>query len=408
MATTIRRIVLALLALGIVAVLAWALRPRPVAVDMAVAARGPMAVTVDEEGVTRIAERYVVSSPLAGRLRRITLDPGDAVVAGETVVAVIEPADPDLLDPRAIAQAEARVRAAQAARQRAGAMLEAARTAYDLAETELARVASARQDGAATERELDRVQAAERTAADALRAAGFEADIAAYELDVARSALLLARGEPVDGSAPAAGRLTLASPIDGLVLGVFEESVRVVAAGDPLVEVGDLADLELVVDVLSQDAVAIAPGARIAIDHWGGPGTLEAIVRLVEPSGFTHVSALGIEEQRVNVVADFVTPRQDRLALGDGFRVEASIVVWEAPDALMVPATAPFRHEGGWAVFTVQGDEHGGVARLTPVTLGRRNAQAAQVVGGLAEGQRVVRYPGDGLADGVRIVARAR
>ena len=406
MATTVRRILLVLLALAIVAALAWALRPRPVPVDMAVAARGPMAVTVDEEGVTRIAERYVVSSPLAGLLRRIMLDPGDAVVAGETVVAIIEPADPDLLNPRAIAQAEARVRAGEAAAQRARAMLEAARTAYDLAETELARLANAQQDGAATQQELDRSIAAERIAADALRAAGFEADIADYELDVARSALLLARGEPVDGSAPATGRLTLASPIDGLVLRVFEESVRVVAAGDALVEVGDLADLELVIDVLSEDAVAITPGARVSIDHWGGEGTLEAVVRLVEPSGFTHVSALGIEEQRVNIIADFVTPREGRLLLGDGFRVEASIVVWEGANALTVPATAPFRHDGGWAVFTVEGDERGGVAHRTPVTLGRRNAEEAQVLDGLTEGQLVVCYPGDELADGVRVRAR--
>lgn len=408
MATIVRRILLVLLAAAIVVALIWALQPRPVAVDTSVATRGPMAVTVDEEGVTRIAERYVLSSPLAGRLRRIALDPGDPVRAGETVVAIIEPADPDLLDPRAIAQAEARVRASQAAVQRAQAMLERARTAYNLAETELARIASAQVDGAATQQELDRAMAAERTAADALRAAGFEADIAAYELDVARSALLLARGEPVDGDTPAAGRLTLASPIDGLVLRVFEESVRVVAAGDALVEVGDLADLELVIDVLSEDAVAVKPGARITIDHWGGPGALEAVVRLVEPSGFTHVSALGIEEQRVNVVADFVTPREGRLSLGDAFRVEASIIVWNAPDALMVPATAPFRHEGGWAVFVIDGEDGEGVARLTPVTLGQRNAEAAQITNGVVEGQRVVRYPGDDVANGVRVRDRAR
>lgn len=406
MATVVRRILLVLLAIAIVLAIVWALRPRPVGVDIAVTTRGPMFVTVDEEGVTRIAERYNVSSPLAGRLRRITLDPGDPVRAGETVIAIIEPADPDLLDPRAIAQAEARVLAAQAAVNRARAVRERTQTAYDLAETELARLASARRDGAATEQEFDRARAAERTAIDALRAASFEADIAVYELDVARAALLLARGEPVDGDAPAAGRLTLTSPIDGLVLRVFEESVRVVAAGDPLVEVGDLADLELVIDVLSEDAVTIQPGARVIIDHWGGERTLEAVVRLIEPSGFMHVSALGIEEQRVNVVADFVTPREDRLPLGDAFRVEASIVVWDDDAALTIPATAAFRHHGGWAVYAVEGQDGQGIARLTPITIGRRNAEAAQVVDGLAEGQRVVRYPGDDVADGVRVRKR--
>ena len=408
MAVILRRIVLIALALAIVLAIVWALRPRPIDVDVAVATRGPMAVTVEEEGVTRISERYVVSSPLGGRLRRLTLDPGDPVRAGETIIAVIEPADPELLDPRAIAQAEARVRAAEAATQRAEAMRERAQTAYDLAEIELGRRAGARQDGAANEQEFDRAQAAERTAADALRAASFEADIAEYELEVARAALLLSRGEPIDGDTPQVGSLTLTSPIDGLVLRVEEESVRVVDAGDPLVEVGDLADLEVVIDVLSSDAVTIQPGARVSIEDWGGPGTLEAFVRLVEPSGFMHISALGIEEQRVNVVADFVTPRHERLPLGDQFRVEASIVVWEDEAALRIPATSAFRHDGGWAVYAIEGDSSGGVARLTPITLGQRNAESVQVIDGLIEGQRIVRYSGDDLSEGVRVRERQR
>ncbi|MEQ9095895.1 MAG: HlyD family efflux transporter periplasmic adaptor subunit [Phycisphaerales bacterium] len=406
MAATFRRITLVALAVAIVLAIAWALRPRPVDVDIAMVKRGSMAITVEEEGVTRISERYVVSSPLAGRLRRLTLDPGDSVRAGETVIAVIDPADPELLDPRAIAQAEARVRAAEAALERARAMRERAQTAYNLAETELGRLANAREDGAANEQELVRAEAAERSAADALRAASFEADIAVYELEVARAALLLSRGEPIEGDTPRVGSLTLTSPIDGVVLRVEEESVRVVAAGDALVEVGDLSDLEVVIDVLSSDAVAIEPGARVAITDWGGAGTLEAIVRLVEPSGFTHVSALGIEEQRVNVIADFITPRQDRLTLGDHFRVEASIVVWEVDDALVIPATSAFRREDGWAVYVIEGRGTEGTARLTSVTLGQRNAESMQVLDGLSEGQQIVRYPGDGLTDGVRVRQR--
>ncbi len=416
--------------LGGVAVAAWlALQPEPVPVDVAEVARGPMRVTVDEEGRTRIRERYVVSSPLPGRTARITLDPGDPVTAGETVLAVIDPRAPSLLDPRERAAAEARVRAAEAALRRAGAALEQARASYDFAENERARVREAAAAGAAMAREVDAAESDLRETREAFRGARFAEEIARFELEQARAALAFSGGSAV-GAAGAAGaidggaaadarspgddpedRLVIRSPIDGAVLRVMQESAAVVAPGTPLLEIGDPSDLELVIDVLSADAVRIEPGAEVIVEAWGGPEALAAIVRTVEPSAFTEISALGIEEQRVNVVADLRSPAAERAALGDGYRVEARIVTWESGDVVQVPTGAVFRPVGGveeagsergWAVYVVE-DGH---ARRREVTLGRRTWRTAEVTGGLEPGDRVVVHPSDRLADGVVVRVR--
>lgn len=379
--------------------LAAALWPRPVAVDAAPAVVDSMRLTVDEEGRTRIRERYVVSSPLTGRIRRIALDPGDEVFADATVVAVLEPTDPSLLDARAVAEAEARVRAAEAAVRRADAALTRANAAYDIAEIELGRVTEAFRDGAATELERDRARAEERAAGESRREAAFSTEIARFEMEVAQSALLYARGEVEPGERV---RWEVPSPIDGVVLRVFRESAAVVGPGTPLVEIGDPRDLEIVIDVLSTDGVNIEPGQRVIITQWGKPEPLEAVVRLVEPSAFTKTSALGIEEQRVNVIADFVSPPSERATLGDGFRVEASIVTWESGDALVIPSSALFRDGDSWAVFAVER----GRAALRRIEVGAQSERFAQVVAGLEPGDLVVPYPSDRLADGIRVRVR--
>jgi HlyD family secretion protein len=388
-------VLLAVLVLLGAGAIMYALWPAPVRAEVARVARGPMRVSVDEDGQTRIKERYVVSAPLAGRLARVTLREGDSVEADRTVLAQIDPVDPALLDPRARAEAEARVHAAEASLEHTGAALQGAQAALELAQTELARLREARTLAAAGALELDRAQAAARMREEETRAAGFARDIARFELDLARAALL--RTAP--GADEAGWRFSISAPISGRVLRVIQESAGVVQAGCPLLELGDPADLELVVDLLSSDAVAVRPGAPASLERWGGDGPLRGRVRLVEPAAFTKVSALGVEEQRVNVVIDFEDPPDRRPGLGDAYRVEARIVVWESADALQVPTGALFRHADHWAVFVL---EHGRAVQRD-VDIGRRNAESAQVLSGLTDGELVIVYPSDKIHRGVRV-----
>lgn len=417
-----RRAAFGIVVLGIVAVLAWAFRPVPIPVDVAPVRRGPIAVTVDEDGRTRIRERYTVSSPLTGRLRRITLDPGDPVREGETIVAIIEPTDPRLLDARELAEAEARVRAAEAAVRRSQAESERARAAYDFAEDELADLREAFAKGGAGPREVEEQESLHRMAMEDHRSAMFGGEIATFELEQARSALLHTTG----GDGPPEAQFPIRAPISGKVLRVLQESVAVVQPGTPLLELGNPADLEIVIDVLSTDAVRIREGARIVIDHWGGDTPLEATVRLVEPSAFTKVSALGVDEQRVNVIADFVTPFAERATLADGYRIEARIVLWEAADELLVPSSALFRSDApppaaggagnvanaadedaarddGWAVYVVER----GRAVLRQIVIGRRTGLVAQVREGLGPGDVVIVHPSDKITSGARVQRRS-
>lgn len=398
MGRLLRRIVLLLVVLGLAAATAFMLWPRPVEVETATIVRGPMQVTVDEDGRTRIKEKYIVSAPLQGRMARVSLREGDPVVAGETVVASIEPMDPALLDPRAQAQAQARVGAAEAALEAAAASVQRAGAAMELAQTELARVREAQAVSAAAQQEIDRAQATEAMRREEYRAAEFERQIAEFELELARAALL--RSTP--GGDQAEWRLDITAPVDGRVLRVIQESAAVVQAGAPLIEIGDPTDLELVVDVLSSDGVAITPGAEALIEQWGGEQPLHGRVRLVEPAAFTKISALGVEEQRVNVIIDLVDPREAWQGLGDGYRIEARIVIWSDEQALKAPAGALFRHAQSWAVFAI---EDGRVV-TRDIQVGRRNALEAQVLSGLDEGDTVVVYPGDLLRDGLRVTPR--
>ena len=367
-----RKFGLAAFALAVVGVVIYAFMPKPVPVDLATVERGPLRVTVDEDGKTRIRERYIVSAPLSGRLQRITLHPGDAVEAGKTVVATIEPADPLLLDVRARTEAASRVKAAEATLKRTTPMLESALAELQLAQSELQRIQRLAEIKAATKKELDDAILIERVRTQEHKAASFAQDIAQYELEMARAALI--RTQPPKSGQENGWRFEIPAPCDGQVLRVFHEDSAVVSTATPLLEIGDPTDLEMEIDVLSSDAVAIKPGADVWIEHWGGPQPLRGYVRLVEPAAFTKVSALGVEEQRVNVIADFADPPENRVALGDRYRVEARIVTWEHPDVLKVPTAALFRHAeklGGVSDPATDAQNFGG-SRLATATAWRQ------------------------------------
>jgi HlyD family secretion protein len=389
----LRRALWAAVAAAAVALVVWSFLPAPVEVDLGTVTRGRLRVTVDHEGKTRIRERYVVSAPLAGRLRRIDLRPGAAVRAGKTLLTVVDPLDPSLLDARARAEAEARVRAAEEAKKLAEVNQERAREDLERA----LRLVPGR--GIAHEEYEQRESKA--------RVPAVSARIAAFELELARAALVRTR-PPASPGEPEAWGLEIHAPIDGVVLEVLQESERVVQAGAELVKLGDPRDLECVIDALSPDAVRIretldsAPPVKVLLEHWGGTRPLNGRVRRVEPGGFTKVSALGVEEQRVNVIVDFTDPPERWQALGDAYRVEARVIVWEGEDVLRVPSGALFRRGGNWAVFRVEE----GRAVLCPVRVGHDNGLEAEVQGGLAEGARVIVHPGDRVRDGVAVVPR--
>jgi HlyD family secretion protein len=396
----LRRFVQALVALGVVALLAYAFWPQPVEVDLGRAVSGPLRVTVDERGKTRVRHRYVVSAPLSGQVLRIDWKPGHAVYAGKDVLAVLEPADPALLDDRARAEAEARVKAGKTAVTQANARLERARAAHRYQLSELERVRRLYAGRTASRQEFENAVQQERTAKEDLRAAGLGVRIAGFELDLARAALV--RTRPRSPGEEGEWRVEVRAPITGRVLHVYQESAAVVTPGTKLLEVGDPTDLEVEVEVLSADAVKIRPGAKVLMEHWGGARPLAGHVRLVEPSGFLKVSALGVEEQRVYVIVDFDDPPARRPQLGDAYRVEARVVTWEGEKVLKVPAGTLFRRGDDWAVYVVRE----GKARLRGVRVGHGNGLETEVREGLAEGEEVILHPSDKVAEGVAVRAR--
>lgn len=384
-------------------VLARALAPEPVVVDTRVVTHGPLAVHVRDDGVTRIRERYVVAAPLAGRSSRVDLHPGDPVVAGHTAICTIEPVDPALLDPRAVAEAGARVEAAREAAEQADAALSRAVTVADHARTDLERAERLAPDRVISREQLDDAILVRETALEEVEGAEHGVRIARFELALAEAALLRTRPGVDDTTPRGDWRMPILAPIDGRVLRVFHESEGPVTVGTNLVEVGDPRDLELVVDLVSEDAVRVHPGDRAAIDAWGGEQPLEARVRLVEPRGFTKVSPLGVEEQRVNVVLDLVSPPEEWENLGDAFRIDATIEVDRIDDAVLVPLSALFRSGNVHAVFVVDS----GKARLVPVTIRRRGDRSAEVTEGLTGGEQVIEYPPDTVRDGTSVRPRS-
>ncbi|MCF3651401.1 efflux RND transporter periplasmic adaptor subunit [Synoicihabitans lomoniglobus] len=379
----------------LIALIVAGLWPAPLPVETSVVTRGPLTVTVNEEGMTQVRHRFVVSSPVSGSLRRIVLKPGAIVEAGRTVLAVLEPAGGDILDVRSRAQAEARVRAAESQVAQAEAQRERAAAALELAGTEASRQRTLAKDRLVSQQELDIAINRERTAAQEDRASTFALQVARYELEQARAVLM--RGQP--GAEDLDALMTITSPVSGRVLRVLQESARLVTGGTPLIEVGDPTDLEVRIEVLSRDGVAIATGANVWLDQWGGPQPLRAQVRLVEPAAFTKVSALGVEEQRVNVLADLVTPATERPTLGDGYRVEARIERATRENVLQVAAGALFQREKTWSTFVLKGKR----ATLREVDVGLSDGIMTEITRGLEQGETVIIYPGDRVADGSRV-----
>lgn len=385
---------------ALVAVLAWLFRPQAVAVDLATVARGPLQVTVGDEGETRVRDMFVVSAPVPGLMRRIELKAGDRVVAEETVIARIEPSDPAFLDPRSEAEARAAVRASEAARAHAAAELRRTEAERDFAASELKRYEGLAARATISQSDLDAARRRARTAAAAVEEAVAGLRVRDSELEQAR-ARLLAPGAKLDRRA-GCDCILVRSPVSGSVLRVLTESEGVVSSGMPLVEIGNPHRIEIVTDLLSTDAVKVKPGQRALIEGWGGGRALGAVVRRVEPYGFTKVSALGVEEQRVNVILDITDPIELWRSLGHGYRVEPRIVLWESKDVLKVPLSSLFRQGDDWAAFV----ERGARARLAPVRIGHEDGFEAEVIEGLSAGDVVVLHPSDRVRDGARIEAR--
>ncbi len=381
--------------LALLGALGWALWPAPVVVETAPVLRTRFEETIADEGQTRVRERYVVSAPVAGRVQRIDLQEGDPVAVG-TIVASVLPNRVPLLDPRAREEAEQRLGVAEAALARATARIAQAEGVAEQAKVDADRSRALADRGGAPRAQAERDALALHTALRELEAARFSQDAAAHEVELARASLMADPGETPAAAWP------VRSPVAGQVLRVLQKSERAVALGAPLVEIGDPADLEVIADVLTTDAVRIRPGDPVRIEGWGGPAPLQGVVRRVEPGAFTKVSALGVDEQRTNVVMDVTSPYAERRVLGDAYRVEVRIVVAVLKDATVVPAGALFRDHAGWSVFVAAG----GRARKRAVTLAYRGASEAAVKTGLTAGERVILFPGDAVAEGVRVRSR--
>jgi HlyD family secretion protein len=407
---------------GLVSATVFAFLPKPVPVEVATVERGDLRVTVDEDGKTRVIDRYVVSAPLGGTMGRIELDPGDPVEV-DTLIATIEPIEPPLLDARTRAETAARLLAAQASTRQASAAVNRAKVAFEFAENERDRTAKLVDKGSVSQRTLDLAELEVSTREQDLESARFGVRVAQYEVEVAKAAIarIDTAGKPKPKSKPGAVEPTtdakpaegpqqdvveVRSPIVGAVLRVLHDQEGVVTPGTPLIELADPHALELVVDVLTTDAIQIEPGAPVEIRQWGGDLPLNGRVRMVEPSAFTKVSALGVEEQRVNVIIDLgsrsdASDNPQMKALGDGFRVEVGIVVWEGHDVLKIPVSALFRSEQRWSVWVIEG----GFATLRTIEVGRREGLEVEVIGGLEAGEQVVIHPSDAVKEGVEVDA---
>ena len=397
MRLTIGRVSTVLGLLTAATIVVWVVTPGPVAVEVATVTKGRFVASVDEDGKTRVRERYVVAAPLAGRLSRIRFKVGDQVQV-DAAVATITPSPAPLMDPRTRHEVEERLGAAEANLDRAKAIVERARAQSDQANTDLARTRTLVASGATTAQALERAELAVRVADRDLRAADFLNHAAEHELSQMR-ALLARYGNNTD-AAPESWNVT--APVAGMVLKVAQESETIVQPGAPLLDIGDPRDIEIVVDVLSTDAVEIRSGADVTIDHWGGEGQLSGRVRRVEPAAFTKISTLGVEEQRVNVLIDLSSPAEQWARLGDAYQVDAQIAVFTRDDATIIPSGALFRHGDIWNVYIVKD----GRAELRDIQILRRSGRLAAVASGLTPGENVIVYPSDRVASGVRVQPR--
>lgn len=383
-----RKLIISLFLLGGVWFIIKAFQPVPVKVELVRATRGPLTVTIDEEAKTRVRDIYTVTAPVSGYLSRITFKEGDHVAARKMVARI----DPLPLAPRERTELIARVGAVQSAHEAALAQVAQVRPSLEQAERDLKRARELFIAGVIPRQQYEQADSQLEVWKRELKAAEERAHVAAYEIEAAKAGLLAYE--------PAAGSLSktvfVYAPISAEVLRIFEKSERVVSAGTPLLELGDTGKLEIVIEALTTDAQKLSTGATVLLESVDGTGGLKARIRTIERSAFTKISALGVEEQRVNIVADFVKPPE---CLGNGFRLDASIVLWHSDNTLKVPVSALFRQGENWAVFIAEN----GRARLRAVSVGQRGAQEAEVTAGLAEGLAVILYPSDQLIDGTPI-----
>lgn len=386
-------LILAVLALAIF----FAMRTPPIDVDVAEVTRGPMLVTINDEGETRVRDMFVISAPINGRLMRINLDAGDPVVAGKTVVARIMPAQPDFLNARNEAETRAQIRSLEAAVQSSAARIAQAEADRKLAAANFNRIDALYGRGFATKTAHDATRAARDSSAARLTEARGAAESARFELRAARARLMAPSADSSGGDI-----LSVFSPESGFVLRLTHESETPISAGTPVIEIGNPTDIEIVTDLLSGDAVKIRPGSRVLIENWGGEKPLTGKVQRIEPFGFTKISALGVEEQRVNVIIDFAKSLAARQRLGHGYRVIVKVVEWEGNDVVQAPISALFRDKGQWSVFVIRD----GKAALVPVKIGRMNDERAQILDGIKADEEVILHPSEKIEDGTRVRLR--
>ena len=386
--------VITAIAILIIGLLTWGFWPQPVFVEAVDAKRAPLTITIEEEGRTRVVDRFVISAPVDGVACRQNLDVGDEVKQGQVLLG-ITPLESQVLDPRSRAQTRAQVAAAVSALHAAEQQAKVAEAAAKLAVIEHKRLQPLVEKGVVSTDAFDKSATQVQTTAAAQRSADFQIDVARYELQAAKTLLeytAASRGEPAE-------RLPIVSPVSGRVLKVVRECEGPVRTGDMLLEDGDPTMLEVEVDVLSADAVKIKPGMKVMFDRWGGEEPLEGIVRIIEPVGFTKISALGVEEQRVLIISDITSPAEQWKRVGDGYRVEARFILWQKDDVLQIPASSLFRYQQGWAIFVVENNH----AKRRAVTVGQRNGLVAQILEGIGEGEEVVNHPSDDVEDGRRV-----
>lgn len=393
----LRRVILVLVLGGAVVLLGLSLRPQPVPIDTQAIGRGRLRVTIDEEGRTRVKDRYVVSAPLLGNLGRIELKPGDSVTKG-SVLARLVPLDPPLLDARTRAEAHARLEQALASEQQAMATISRAKLAAELSQSELSRQQKLLAGDGTVRSAVERAELEHKSRIEEVSSAEFASRVAEHQVELARLGMSrMGHKKPSHSE-----QIDVRSPITGRVLKLAQSSAGVVSVGTALLELGDPAALEIVIAVLTSDATKIPVGAHVDIERWGGDQALHGRVRRVEPSAFTRISALGVEEQRVNVIVDLVEPPAMWSVLGDGYRVEAKILIHEADHVLLLPAGAVFRRGNEHMTFVVRG----GLAKLQRVELGLRGSLEVEVTSGLSDGDSVIVHPSDRVVDGVKVVAR--
>ena len=391
MKKNMRKLVLVVAVAGIVVLLALAFRPSALDVDVATVQRGPLQETLEQEGKTRMHDSFVLASPVAGRFKRIELHAGDPVKVGEIVATI----DPVPLEPQQRAALEARLQTAQELEREAAARVQRAQADSSQAKADLERATKLAAEGVIAREALEKAQTADKTANKELDAALFKSKAAASQVEEARAALLATAAQDPAGIKT----VYLRSPVPGRVLRLIEQSERVVAQGTPVVSIGYTPRLEIVADYLTTDAVKISAGMPAMIEEWGGSNPVPAWVRLVEPSAFTKISALGVEEQRVNVVLDFVSAPEQ---LGDAYRVEVRVITWQSPSVLKVPLSALFRRGDDWNIFVAENNR----ASRRAVKMGHRSDLEAEVLDGLREGEQVIVHPGNELTDASRIRIR--